>query len=360
MAFLFFALLKRHVAAVLFALGFALPAAAQFQQVLGMDANGFGRPVPAFAVTVPQGWQSKGGIVWGNQSMCNRYGYDFSWAAMSPDQRYGVAMLPAVRWTSSAQSGVQGCAVLQIGSARDAIQAILSRLLPQAQIIDFRPRPDFLQEMGFKPSHFDLGHGAWMKTHVDAGEALIRFQSDQGAPMRMTMAILLSAHETFMSGGGVMADMRFIQGETLPAWIAFAPDGQLNMEIAEQIRRSVQVNPAWQKEILKHHRVINKDNARTNREIGRIRQDTNNYISRLNQESFDNRMAAMDRSSQQFSDMMLERENWRDTDGTRLNAPMSGENMWRLDDGNYVSTDDHNFNPLGSTGQFGTQLQRWE
>ncbi len=325
-----------------------------------MDATGFRQPVAAFSVTVPQGWQSKGGIIWGNQNMCNRYGYDMSWAAMSPDQRYGVALLPAVRWTSSAQSGVQGCPVLQIGSARDAITAIVSRLLPSAQMIDFRPRPDFIQDSGVRPSQTDLGYGSWMRSHVDAGEALYSFQSDQGEEMRMTIGLMLTAFETNISGQGMMPDMRFVQGETLPAWIAFAPNGQLDMAIAEQMRKSIQVNPAWQKEILRHRQIINKDNQRTAANINRINRDTNNYISNLSHESFQNRMAAMDRGSSQFSDMMLERENWRDTDGSRLNAPMGGDNMWRLDDGSYVSTNDHNFNPLESTGQFGTQLERWE
>ncbi|WP_152610800.1 hypothetical protein [Ruegeria sp. ANG-R] len=103
------------------------PANAQFQRALGIDGTGMRQPMPAFAVAVPKGWQPKGGVVWGNQSTCNRYGYDMSWAAVSPDQRYGVAILPSVRWTNSAQSGLQGCSVLQIGSAQDAISTLVSQ-----------------------------------------------------------------------------------------------------------------------------------------------------------------------------------------------------------------------------------------
>lgn len=338
----------------------ALPAQAQMQRAMGIDATGFGQPVPAFAVTVPQGWQTQGGIIWGNSNMCNPYGYDYSWSAMSTDQRYGVAVLPAVRWTNSAQSGVQGCPVLNINSSRDAINTIVKHLLPKAQMIDYRQRPDFLQEIGAQPSQFDLGYGAWMKTHVDAGEALFGFTDERGTQMRVTVGLVIAAHETFMPGGGVMADMRFIQGQTFPAWLAFAPDGQLDMAMSEQMRTSIQINPAWQKEINNHHRKIDKGNRQTQANISKINRDTNSYISRLNTDSHNKRMAAMDRSSRQFSDTMLERDNWRDTDGSRLNAPSGGANMWRLDNGDLVTTDDHNFNPLQSTGQFGTQLERWE
>ena len=132
------------------------------------------------------------------------------------------------------------------------------------------------------------------------------------------------------------------------------------MPLSEQMRNSLQFNPEWQRDILKHRQAIDKSNRRTQAAINKSNRDTNTYISRLNRDSFDKRMAAMDRSSEQFSDMMLERDNWRDTDGSRLKAPAGGANMWRLDNGDYVSTDDHNFNPLESTGQFGTQLERWE
>lgn len=332
----------------------------QMQRVLGIDAAGGTQPIPAFSVAVPQGWQSKGGIVWNVNDPCNRYGYDFSWAALSPDNKYGVAILPSVRWTGQNMSGYQTCPVMNLTSARDVISAMVSRIMPQAQMLDYRQRPDFVREVGLRPGHTNLAAGAWMKTHVDAGEALFGFAGDTGIPMRMSIGLVVTLHETFMSGQGITADMRFVQGESLPAWLAFAPDGELNMSFAEQMRGSIQINPAWQRTILQHRAKINNDNTRTSRNIADINRKTNSYISRLSREGHENRMRAMDRSSEAFSNMMLERENWRDTDGTRLNAPMGGENMWRLDNGEYVSTDDHNFNPLQSTGQFGTQLERWE
>ncbi|WP_152610799.1 hypothetical protein [Ruegeria sp. ANG-R] len=226
-------------------------------------------------------------------------------------------------------------------------------------MIDYRPRPDFIQETGIKPAQTDLGYGSWMRNHIDAGEALFSFRSDQGEDMRMTVGLLVTVFETYISGQGMMADMRFIQGESLPAWLAFAPAGELDIMLSEQMRQSIEINPSWQSEVLKHRRAIDGNTSQTMAEIGNINRDTNNYISNLNQKSFEDRAAAMERGSQQFSDMMLERDNWRDTDGSQLNAPMGGDNTWRLDDGSYVSTDDHNFNPLESTGQFGTQLERW-
>lgn len=341
---------------------FSSGARAQMQRALGVDETGFKQPVPAFSVIVPQSWQPKGGVFWGSQDPCNRYGYEMSWAALSPDERYGVAILPAMRWIASPQqsSGLPQCAVLQIGSVRDAIAIMVGRMNPKAQIIDYRQRPDFIQEAGLQPSHFDLGQGAWMKTHVDAGEALFSFLDDQGRPMRMTVGLALVVHETFMPGGGVMPDMRMMQGETLPAWLAFAPDGELDTNFSEKMRRSIEMNPEWHNRIMQHHAKINGDNRRTQANISQINRETNDYISRLSREGHENRMRAMDRTSEAFSHVINDREVWRDTDGSRLNAPIGGENLWRLDNGDYVSTDDYNFNPLEQTGQFGTQLERWD
>ncbi len=330
------------------------------QRAMGVDATGGAQPVPAFSVTVPHAWKAQGGILWGSRDPCNRYGYEFSWSAMSQDQRYGVALLPAIRWTDGAAGSSQGCAVLQVSSAQDAIAAMVKRLLPQAQMLDYRPRPDFTQGTGIQPGQFDLGGGAWIKTHVDAGEALFGFADDKGNPMRVAVSLMAVAHETYLPGGGVMPDMRSVQGETLPAWVAFAPDGQLDLQMSAQMRDSIQFNPDWQRVIQNHHAKIDGDNRRTQANISAINRDANAYVARLGQEGFKNRMDAIDRNSASWSDMINERENWRDTDGSRLNAPVGGDNLWRLDNGNYVSTDDHNFNPLESTGQFGTQLQRWE
>jgi hypothetical protein len=227
-------------------------------------------------------------------------------------------------------------------------------------MIDYRPRPDFLQEMGLQPSQYDLGQGARMQTHVDAGEALFGFVDERGQQMRVLVGLVLTAHETFMPGGGVMPDMRFVQGTSLPAWLAFAPDGELDIAMSEQMRRSIRINPAWQQEITRHQQIINRDNRQTTANISAINRDANSYVSQLSQDSFEKRMAAMDRNGQQWSDTMLERENWRGADGSQINAPVGGANMWQLDNGDFVSTDDHNFNPLESTGQFGTQLERWD
>ncbi len=360
MAFDVTAKLRCIATSVALLLTLSLPAQAQMQRALGIDATGFKQPVPAFAVMVPQGWQTKGGVIWGSKDPCNTYGYELSWAAMSRDQRYGVAILPSMRWTDRQVSGGRSCAVMQIGSARDALAAMVSRMLPQAQMLDYRQRPDFTQGTGLQPGQFDLGNGAWMKSHVDAGEALFGFSDDRGNPMRVAVALTLVAYETYMPGGGVMADFRSVTGETLPAWVAFAPDGELDMNMSEQMRLSIQINPSWQKQISAHQRKIDGDNRRTQANIANINRDANEYVARLGREGHESRMKAMDRSSQSWSDMMNERENWRDTDGSRLNAPVGGENLWRLDNGDFVSTDNHNFNPLESTGQFGTQLQRWE
>lgn len=359
MVFFLNASVRSSLVIVAMALFMALPVHAQMQRALGVDATGFRQPVPAFAVTVPQNWKPKGGIIWNVQDPCSTYGYEFSWAALSPDERYGVAILPSLRWTNTRMSGPRQCAVMQIGSARDAIAAMVGRMLPKAQMLDYRQRPDYLEGSSTRAQQYDLGGGAWMKSHVDAGEALFSFADERGNPMRITVGLILTAFETYMPGGGVMPDMRSVVGETMPAWAAFAPDGELNMNMSEQMRKSIQINPAWMKEIQAHQRKINGDNRRTQNNIANINRETNEFISRLSQEGHENRMAAMDQSSADWSDMMLERENWRDTDGSQINTPVGGDNLWRLDNGALVSTDDHNFNPLESTGQFGVQLERW-
>lgn len=334
---------------------------AQMQRALGVDATGFGKPVPAFAVAVPQGWQARGGIIWNTNDPCSTYGYDFSWAAVSQDQRYGVAMVPAMRWMSTPpQNGMRACPVMQIGSARDAISTLVSRILPNAQMIDYRPRPDLIREIGVQPGQFDLGSGAWIRTHVEAGEGLFSYSDERGTPMRATLSLVAIANETFLPGNGIMPNFSSVVGETSPAWAAFAPDGELNLEMSEKMRLSVRLNPEWQQAIMDHQAKINGDNRRTTAKIGEINREASEFVGRLSQEGFESRGRAIERGRTAFLNTINEREVWRDTDGSTLNAPAGGTNMWRLDDGSYLSSDNPNLNPFEATGQFGTSLERLE
>ena len=64
-----------------------------------MDNQGFGQPMPAFSLMVPQHWQTEGGVVWSQSDPCNSMGYNFAFAAAAPDRRFGVAVLPSLSWS---------------------------------------------------------------------------------------------------------------------------------------------------------------------------------------------------------------------------------------------------------------------
>jgi len=158
--------------------GRGLPAGAlHAQRVAVMDMNGFGQPLPALFALVPVGWRAQGGVVWGGQFMCTN-GYNFNWAAQSPDGLQQVAILPQYKW----EANNYGAAPSSPGCNRrfDHFDPAVSRrrresLSSGARVVDFRPRADLAAKFAnlnqATPTAMARCARGWK-----AGEALFAYQ----------------------------------------------------------------------------------------------------------------------------------------------------------------------------------------
>lgn len=318
-----------------------------------VDRQGFGRPLTAYRLMIPHAWEPHGGVVWGSDGGCNRSGYNFDWRASNADETEGVALLPVINWQS--QPGGP-CPQMNVRNARDFLTTVTQKTLPNARILDYRQRPDLMQELQSLSSRQDYGSLAYEMT-VDAGEVLIAFQNNgvdsrasviaQVILWRMTTPAMYGMPGTDVSGGA-----------SLPGFVASAPAGQLDLRVSEAIRKSIQSGQEWSREIARHHAVLNQQNRQHSSRMSQITAQTNNEVSDIIHQGYRNREVIRDRGQRETTETILGVETYNDrVNGGTVQLDNTYSNAWQLDDGSYILTDDHNFNPGVDLGMNGQLLQ---
>lgn len=324
-----------------------------------MDQTGFDRPVSAFTILVPQHWQARGGVVWGADGPCNQMGYNFDWWATSPDGAQGIGILPTHRWVSSMGQGTTNpCPDLQIASARDLLQQQAAQLMPSAQILDYRPRPDALKALGAPEGGVQRMpmSGGELVMGWDAGEILLAYTVN-GQDYRALLGgtVVTWTNRYFPSYG--MPGLEMSGGASLPGFAAFAPAGQLDLGTAEALRSSIRPDPEWNRRIAEHHAIINKTNRDGQTEIARINRESNAEISKIINDGYESRMKSMDRNQREFGEYIRGVETYADRNGGTVELDHTYNHAWQLDDGSYVLTNDNFFEPYRDLGLSGARLE---
>lgn len=318
-----------------------------------VDRQGFGRPLTAYRIMVPHAWEPKGGVVWGWDGGCNRSGYNFDWRASNAGETEGVALLPVVNWQS--QPGGP-CPQMNVRNARDFLTIVTQKILPNARILDYRPRPDLMRELQALTSRQDYGSMAY-ETAVDAGEVLIGFQ-ENGVDIRASIIAQIMLWRITTPEMYGMPGMDVSGGASLPGFVASAPVGRLDLRVSEAIRKSIQAGQEWSREIARHHATLNRQNRQHSSRMSQITSQTNNEISDIIHQGYRNREAIRDRGQRETTEMIMGVETYNDrVNGGTVQLDNTYSNAWQLDDGSYVLTDDHNFNPGVDLGMHGQLLQ---
>ncbi len=328
----------------------------RFQPSVIVDATGFEQPMGATSIFIPHGWQTQGGVAWGREYACTN-GYAFNWLARSPDGSSVIAVLPGERWESNnygAAPSTPGCGTAPYTNVRQYIEALARKWRPGARALDYRPREDLQREFAHMNSSTQMPAGG-TRTWVEAGEALIAF-SDRGREMRGSVAaVAVFTHNRADYGTGPMVS--FI-GHTFPAYAVAAPNGQLNLGYFEAIRRTMKPNPVWQKRIAGHNTAIGQVALEESIKRGRIVTESREYMTRLQQETWNASQESADRRAREFGEAIKGVETYDDANAPGGTVELSQTNhAWRLNDGTYVLTDDPNFDPWRDLQMEGRQLE---
>jgi len=313
---------------------------------------------PAFHGLMPRGWSARGGVIWTPQDSCNPYGFNIEWIAASPDEAFGVGIMPMMRWVSQPTNDLRNCPVLPVRSARAVLEHLVPLGAPGARIIDYRPRPDLLQEAGLRPQQMPIAGVGAIALDVDAGEVLFAYTDRHGRDMRGAAALAMSVWTTRIDPmyGIRMPDT--FGGTSLSGWVTWAPNGQLDLRTSEALRKAITPDPNWAHLIADHVRKIDAGNRQTSANIAAINSRASSEILDMQHQGFRNRGMIGDRLQRESVEAIHGVETYNDPyNGGTIQLDNSFNHAWQLDDGSIVLTDDNFYQPGQDLGIGGQRLQ---
>jgi hypothetical protein len=331
----------------------------RFDRGVIVDPMGFEQPMAVSSLFVPHGWRMQGGVFWGQEFMCTN-GYNFDWRATAPDGSAGIMVLRQAKWENTNYAGATaspGCQAAPFTTARAYIEALAAQTFPGARVIDYRERPDLVQQIGATPQRQQMPMGE-TRSWTEAGEALVAFNAN-GRDMRgsVVAAVQFNLMITDMSSMG-QQPMTALTAFALPAWGAYAPNGQLNLGFFEAIRRSIQPNQKWWSAIAGHNTRIGRVAIEEGKKRAAMIAQSNEEISRIRQSVWDTQQQSSDRRAREFGELIKGVETYSDPNAPGGTVELSQTNhAWRLNDGTYVLTDDPNFEPWRDLQIEGRQLE---
>jgi hypothetical protein len=89
--------------------------------------------------------------------------------------------------------------------------------------------------------------------------------------------------------------MESVTGVALPGYTFRAPNGALDLRLAETIRKSLKPTPDWNARISQHNAKISRMNIESARKQSQITAQTSKEIREMNRRSFEERNRVMDR-----------------------------------------------------------------
>lgn len=253
----------------------------------------------------------------------------------------------------------------------------------RARMLDYRLREDFARSAADHAARLEqLGrqYGFNWRVRAEGGEILFAYQ-ENGVEMRGTMGATAVFHETALENPMGGEALRTLTGSTLGVFAAAAPNGQLDFEVTEAVRRSIAPDPQWLDALFSLKAAIGQTNVEATRERAAIIVAGGAEATRRNiaafqamagasvQNSRDSIAAqqgsgeiypgsnAQDRMQRESVEAIRGVETYHDpVGGGQVQLDATYDHAWRVNSSEtYILTKDPNFNP-GAYGVEATQL----
>jgi len=280
---------------VLFGLLVAGPAIAQPMKTYEIiDAQGFGAPITAYTVSVPQSWSAEGQIVWNKPCSGNDY-FELIFTARSPDGRTGYRIMPGfqISWINSVVSGFDpqlaqivlaqdeaqrnemrtkfrnsNCHVGQVTGSDQLLQELVLTNRPAGTVVKKTVRDE--ATLAALKTTFEVNQPG-MKSFYDALVVELEYPLG-GAPVEETLFFswYLFQFEPLDPTMGTFLQQTFVDSLRF-AWLAPERRQADQAELAA-IVGSLKVNPVWDQKIAEFYRKIAKNSQATAAERERQRQ----------------------------------------------------------------------------------------
>lgn len=336
-----------------------------------IDRQGFDKPLVAYTMLVPAGWQHEGTVEWKLGAKCAS-AYNPRLRATAPDGSGQIELLPGEGWAAN-NFGTQqdGCPHGTFGNPQAYLQAWVQRYRPGARWLDYRARPD----KSFAGLQQGMPGGGFFKTWTETGQALIGYHQN-GREMRETLAVAINFAQSQFPGVSPGQTMQSINGQSrgVLAWRAL--DGQLDFRQFDAVWQTLRRGEEWGARVSAAENQMTQENARTQAQINQIHRETSREtmreiakrgqiaaqtradIAEMQNRGYASRDATSDRMQRDTIKTFREVETYREPRGGGVvELPNHYRHAWQLKDGTYLLTDSQAFDPGRDLGIAGERLQ---
>ena len=343
-----------------------------------IDKSGFERPMVAARIAVPHDWKARGKVEWQVRNLCSALPVLIEFEAKSPDGRRGFTIYPTATWywdnmaqinreyaaemeaqmramgvpyTPMALGQTQpgkasnGCFAATISDAPTLLRQFgLGHLRRGAVRLDGRPRPELVPpNQRYMVQRAAMGIESIGKH--DIAEMLVGFNHGGRDYVEIMRGVVLASQVTMPSFTGRGSPM--INGQGQGTIYAFhAPDGQMDFKLFETIAASVSLDPKWQARV---HKVMVQNARMAQKHIAeraRMTRQHNREMMEIIRSGFRERQRIMDRSARRFNNYIRGEADYIDPPtGEIIRLPNTHRYTWRMVDGNYLLTDDPDYDP---------------
>ncbi len=335
--------------------GFSLQPFAYYDPQSGLEA---------FSILVPQGWQVNGGVTWVMErpaapaqislQLANPNGLEAF--EVFPNLYFTWTNNPLIAMTKPEGSLYFGFEVRQPLPARDGMrQYVLPRYrrIQGLSVADEGPAIELLSAVS--PSQPAQGgqyanNSARVRLHYTLnGQAVAEEMSGVAEYTRMSTPGMFGAVETVYWSIGYLTSFRSDRQHL-----------EIYADLYRAIFSSVKINPAWTALVGQVIQGLTSNQIRHIQQIGAISRQISQNAEEMresNLRGWQERSAAYDRVSEQFSQTIRGVDPYYDPNsGQNVELPSGYTQAWSTPLGEYLLTDDPNFNPNIGSNQTWTPL----
>ena len=348
------------------------------------DRYGFGQPVEAARLLIPANWRFEGGVQWGPPTGCLGNLVHASARASDQSGLYGLEIFTPYSWQwhddpynrqvtqQQAQylnAAVRPCEMRSPVRATDFIrQVIVARYRQGAQILSVESLPQAARARQIGLNNELAAYiraGTVRGAQVDAGRVVIAYQvNGRQVEESITGMVEMTAMPAMSASAASQGSLAQVSSYSIAATNLFAvraPRGELSRfsRLYGSMIASFQSNPRW---VIAVRMVLGAIGQATTDEAvkrSQIWQEVSRYTGEIITSQYRAQQEIQDRLASSYSQSVRGLETYVDpSTGGRVELTGGYSQAWSNGRGEYILSDDPNFNPAVQLHEQWTELQR--
>ena len=326
------------------------------------DQNGFGEPIVAYSILLPDDWKAEGGISWVAKGLCVNEMVSNRSSAQSPDGSFKIDFYPVRSWNwyedqnlkqyyqGQAYPGnpIKYCDIMPAYNAGEYLQNIFAAEIGNPTIVSIENNTEVANEMEKKARETASLIQAVGVNNVSfrpsAIKAKLSYPDCSEGIAIVAVSQTVNQMPDFINGGNTnsyvcQADQKIVMR---------FPKGQFEQaaKLISVAISSIRFNPVWLNATAQIMQNIGRGQQVENAKQADIMRKSREEISAIQQQTWENSQQSNDRIAQETGRVLRGVEQWSDpTSGEKVDLSLGYNQAWTKADGSYILSNNVNFDP---------------